>query len=157
MASSKIALRLHGAFMIFAWIGSASLGMLVARYFKQTWTSTQCCKKDIWFVVHRTLMVLTWLLTMAGFLLIFYQSGWVWIYRPDESFDKNGNPHPILGCVTTVLCFVQPFMALLRPHPGASRYLLILHIFFPHQITTFIKVHVIFVFWAPDPLIDRFY
>ena len=64
---------------------------------------------------------------MAGFLLIFYQSGWVWIYRPDESFDKNGNPHPILGCVTTVLCFVQPFMALLRPHPGASRYLLILH------------------------------
>jgi len=120
VASSKIALRLHGAFMIFAWIGSASLGMLVARYFKQTWTSTQCCKKDIWFVLHRTLMVLTWLLTMAGFLLIFYQSGWVWIYRSDESFDKNGNPHPILGVVTTVLCFVQPFMALVRPHPGSS-------------------------------------
>ena len=52
-AKSKLFLKLHGAFMIGAWIGAASLGMMVARYFKQTWTGTQCCKKDMWFVVHR--------------------------------------------------------------------------------------------------------
>ena len=44
-AKSDILLRLHGAFMIAAWIGAASLGMMVARYFKQTWTGAQCCKK----------------------------------------------------------------------------------------------------------------
>ena len=30
-------------------------------------------------------------------------------------------------------------------------------IYFFHQITTFIKVRETFVFWTPDPLIDRFY
>ena len=49
-AKSDILLRLHGAFMIGAWIGAASLGMMVARYFKQTWTGTQCCKKGGWKV-----------------------------------------------------------------------------------------------------------
>ena len=52
-AKSNVFLRLHGAFMIGAWLGSASLGILVARYFKQTWTGAQCCKKDVWFVIHR--------------------------------------------------------------------------------------------------------
>jgi hypothetical protein len=115
-AKSNIFLRLHGAFMIGAWLGSASLGILVARYFKQTWTGTQCCKKDVWFVIHRMMMVITWLLTMAGFVLIFAELGWKW-----TAISISENPHPLLGCVTTGLCFIQPIMALFRPHPGASK------------------------------------
>ena len=121
---SDILLRLHGAFMIGAWIGSASLGMLVARYFKQTWTGSQCCKKDMWFVLHRSLMVLTWVLTLAGFFLIFIELGWEWIgnrVTSDPKENKMQNPHHILGCVTTGLCFIQPIMALMRPHPGTSK------------------------------------
>ena len=105
--------------MIGAWIGSASLGIMVARYFKQTWTGSQCCKKDVWFVVHRLMMILTWLLTLAGFFLIFVELGWEWIgNRAPENIQ---NYHHILGCVTTGLCFIQPFMALFRPHPGNLR------------------------------------
>ena len=47
--------------------------MMVARYFKPTWTGAQCCSKDIWFVIHRLMMVLTWFLTLAGFFLIFFE------------------------------------------------------------------------------------
>lgn len=105
--------------MIGAWIGSASLGIMVARYFKQTWTGSQCCKKDVWFVVHRLMMILTWLLTLAGFFLIFVELGWEWIgNRAPENIQ---NYHHILGCVTTGLCFIQPIMALFRPHPGTSK------------------------------------
>lgn len=50
-ASSKLFLRLHGAFMITAWIGTASIGILLARYFKQTWVGSQLCGKDQWFAV----------------------------------------------------------------------------------------------------------
>ena len=46
-----ILVRLHGAFMIIAWIGTTSLGILLARYFKQTWVGSQLCGKDQWFAV----------------------------------------------------------------------------------------------------------
>lgn len=49
--ASKLFLRLHAAFMITAWIGTASIGILLARYFKQTWVGSQLCGKDQWFAV----------------------------------------------------------------------------------------------------------
>lgn len=111
--ATKLYIRLHGAFMISAWIGAASLGIVLARYFKQTWIGSSLCSKDIWFAWHRTLMVLTWLLTMAGAILIFYDVGG-WVSGPSQT-------HALLGIATTILCFVQPIGAALRPHPGSSK------------------------------------
>lgn len=54
--ASKLLLRLHGAFMLTAWIGTASLGMLLARYFRQTWVGSQLCGKDQWFAVSSSMM-----------------------------------------------------------------------------------------------------
>lgn len=52
--SSKLLLRLHGSFMIVAWIGAASIGIVIARYYRQTWVGGSCCSKDLWFgVSHR--------------------------------------------------------------------------------------------------------
>ena len=36
-AKSDLLLKLHGLFMLMAWIGCAGAGMIMARYFKQTW------------------------------------------------------------------------------------------------------------------------
>lgn len=52
--SSKLFLRLHAAFMLIAWIGTASVGILLARYYKQTWVGSQLCGKDQWFAVSAT-------------------------------------------------------------------------------------------------------
>lgn len=109
---SKLLLRLHGALMLTAWIGTASLGILLARYFRQTWVGSQLCGKDQWFAWHRFLMVLTWCLTVAGFVIIFVEIG---------GWSQVDNPHAILGVVTTVLCFLQPIGAYFRPHPGTKR------------------------------------
>lgn len=111
-SASKLLLRLHGAFMIAAWIGTTSLGILLARYFRQTWVGTQLCKKDLWFAWHRMLMVTTWVLTIAGFVIIFLElRGW----------SQEDNPHAILGTITTILAFIQPIGAVFRPHPGTRR------------------------------------
>lgn len=48
---SVLLFRLHGAFMLVAWIGAASAGILLARYFKQTWVGSSLCGKDQWFAV----------------------------------------------------------------------------------------------------------
>lgn len=110
--SSNLLLRLHGAFMIGAWIGAAGIGILLARYFKQTWVGSQLCGKDQWFAWHRMFMLLTWGLTISAFVLIFVQlRGW----------SAEDNPHAILGCATTALAFVQPIGAAFRPHPDSRR------------------------------------
>jgi len=54
---SKTLYRIHGAFMIAAWICYAGSGMLVARFYKKTWVGKQSCGKDIWFSVSTYLIV----------------------------------------------------------------------------------------------------
>ena len=114
--------------MIGAWICSASLGIIMARwentpenfwiqwhlflrYFKQTWTSKRCFNLDQWFIWHRNFMVLTWGLTVAGFILILLE-------LKGLSETINTNPHAIIGFVTVGLCFIQPFLALVRCSPN---------------------------------------
>ncbi|XP_066143030.1 putative ferric-chelate reductase 1 homolog [Euwallacea fornicatus] len=111
-AKSKLLVRLHGSFMIAAWLGTASVGILLARYYKQTWVGHQMFGKDIWFAWHRTFMVLTWALTIAAFVLIFVEL---------KAWSGENNPHAILGTITTVLCFIQPIGAYFRPHPGTAK------------------------------------
>ncbi|KAG7202882.1 hypothetical protein KM043_010030 [Ampulex compressa] len=108
---SNILIRVHGALMLASWIGTASVGMLLARYYRQTWVGSQICGKDHWFAWHRFFMLLTWAMTIAAFVIIFVELG-------DWSSETI---HASLGLATTVLCFVQPFLAALRPHPGAPR------------------------------------
>lgn len=57
-------------------------------------------------------MILTWALTIAAFVLIFVELG---------DWSAEDNPHAILGTITTILCFLQPFGALFRPAPSSSK------------------------------------
>lgn len=49
--ASKLLIRLHGSFMLAAWIGAASIGIILARYYRQTWVGTTMMGKDLWFAV----------------------------------------------------------------------------------------------------------
>ncbi|XP_076268127.1 putative ferric-chelate reductase 1 homolog isoform X1 [Rhynchophorus ferrugineus] len=111
-AKSKLLIRLHGCFMLAAWLGTASIGILLARYYRQTWVGQQMFGKDMWFAWHRTLMFLTWCLTIVAFVLIFVEL---------KAWSGERNPHAILGTVTTILCFIQPIGAYFRPHPGTPK------------------------------------
>jgi hypothetical protein len=46
--------QVHAIFMILAWLASAGTGMLLARYYKETWRSVRPMGKDLWFrfVLH---------------------------------------------------------------------------------------------------------
>ncbi|XP_075985959.1 putative ferric-chelate reductase 1 homolog [Anticarsia gemmatalis] len=112
-AGSKLLLKLHGCCMVIAWLATSSLGLLLARYFRQTWVGKQLGGKDIWFAWHRIFMVGTWLLTVVGFILILIDVGG-WSYA-------GGNPHAVTGIITVILCFIQPIGAYFRPHPGTKR------------------------------------
>ena len=50
-ASDSLFVILHACFMVGAWVGAASSGILLARYFKQTWRNYKTCNIDQWFHV----------------------------------------------------------------------------------------------------------
>ena len=43
--------------MVTAWLISASIGVMLPRYMKKTWVGKQLMGKDMWFALHRGLMV----------------------------------------------------------------------------------------------------
>jgi len=112
---TRILKKLHGAFMVVAWLLLASVGTFFPRYLKQTWGERRWMDLDRWLQLHRASMVAVWLLTVAAFALIVIDvGGWV-----PQSVSEN--PHPLIGAIATGLAFLQPLMAALRPAPGTPR------------------------------------
>lgn len=103
---SQTLLLLHGSFMIVAWIGATSIGVFSARYMRRIWIGPKLFGKDIWFIVHQVLMSLTWVLTISAVVIIWVDLG-----------EWRTSTHSLLGIIATVLCFIQPLSAFIRPAP----------------------------------------
>lgn len=56
-AAKPLLIKLHGCFMIFAWMGTAAVGLVLARYFKTEWSEKQMFGKDLWFIVSFTVEI----------------------------------------------------------------------------------------------------
>lgn len=110
-ASSNMLIHIHGSLMIVAWMGTTSIAILLARYYKQTWVHSRMCGKDHWFAWHTFLNSITCILTLIAIVVIFVELG-TW---------SSETLHASLGLATTILCFIQPFIAAMRPEPGAPR------------------------------------
>ncbi|KAM9128937.1 putative ferric-chelate reductase 1 isoform 2-T2 [Pangshura tecta] len=108
---SPLLLKLHASLMFVAWMTTVSIGVIVARFFKPVWPHS-LFGKEIWFQVHRMLMLTTVLLTSIAFVLPFiYRGGW----------SEWAGFHPYLGCTVMALAIFQPLMAGFRPPPHAPR------------------------------------
>lgn len=99
---------IHGSFMIVAWIGLTSIGIIFARYFKKTWTNQKTCGKDTWFIWHTMSMILTVILTIAGYIIIFVEVG-----------EWRTSVHSVTGTIVMAFVLLQPIGAILRPQPTA--------------------------------------
>lgn len=105
-------IKAHGSLMFIAWITTANIGVIVARFFKSVWPTTTMFGQKIWFQVHRILMAATVLFTCIGFILPFlYRGGW----------SHFAGVHPYFGCMILILVILQPIMAIFRPNPCAAR------------------------------------
>ncbi|XP_017269548.1 putative ferric-chelate reductase 1 isoform X2 [Kryptolebias marmoratus] len=103
-------MQAHGALMLIAWMTTSSLGMMVARYLKGMAKGRTLFGKDIWFVVHVTVMSLTVAETIIAFILAFsHVRGWA------------EGAHSVLGCLVMILALIQPTLALLRCAPQHPR------------------------------------
>ena len=116
-ASEGYFVQIHGVLMATAWIASSTCGMLMARYFKETWRNVKPGGKDLWFRCHQVFMTLAVLLTVVSFIVIVSGVG----FYPYPFYLIQKNPHPAVGLTCIVCALIQPVMAFFRPHPGTSK------------------------------------
>ena len=107
--------QVHGSLMILAWVMFASIGMLTARYGKVI--DKNLAGKQIWFRVHQLCMIMTWILTVSSVIIIFIEKG----TDPLKWSSIKNNAHSLIGLITSILCFIQPFMAFVRPDPDHDK------------------------------------
>ncbi|XP_060685901.1 putative ferric-chelate reductase 1 isoform X2 [Hemiscyllium ocellatum] len=108
----SILIRTHAALMLIAWMTVGSIGMIIAKFLKCLGGQKKILGKNLWFQLHWTLMILTVVLTIIGFVLAFVQvKGW----------SANAGAHPVLGCIVMGLSLIQPTVAFCRPSPDHKR------------------------------------
>lgn len=100
----------HGILMIIAWIGTTSVAVFLARYYKDMWPLKTHCKVKIWFAWHRALNTATVVITIASFILIM-------VYTKGHDLKRT---HAIMGIITVIFSILQPIGALFRPNPGTN-------------------------------------
>ena len=105
----------HGSLMIIAWMMFACLGTFTARYMFHGFPENA---GFYWFQIHQICMWFTWLLSIAGALIQFIGTGKGPLI---ESLKLRTNPHAIVGLVSLMMMFIQPFMGVLRPSPNSKK------------------------------------
>eukprot|EP00118_Oscarella_pearsei_P020046 m.215964 g.215964 ORF g.215964 m.215964 type:complete len:618 (+) comp39844_c0_seq45:606-2459(+) len=115
-------IKVHGILMIVAWIGLASSGMFLARFYKRQFPNDKpvlCFSGTpaVWFQLHRFLMSSTVLLSIAGFVVIFVgKGGWT-----ASMGDAKRIAHPIIGTICVAFAIAQPVMAFFRCSPDNEK------------------------------------
>lgn len=113
-----VMVKAHGCLMVFAWVMCASIGILLARYYKPMWPNTLIRGENVWFAFHRFLMLLAVLACIVAFVVIFIYIG-AWSKLPGASMWHKA--HPILGVIVMILAIINPIMAFFRPDPISKR------------------------------------
>jgi hypothetical protein len=108
-----ILMKSHGIIMVFTWIVFVSTGILIARYFKKSWSDRKICGKAVWFAIHRTIMTSVAILTLIAFILILVYKKGQWI----STTDKREFAHSIVGILVISFAIIQPFIAIFRCNP----------------------------------------
>lgn len=112
-AVSSPLIRAHGIMMVIAWFVFASTASLFPRYFKSAHPNTKIQDSAVWFRFHQSMMSTTFILTIIAFILIF-------VHVKGYAISSLGidSAHPPVGISVMILTFINPFMTLLRCHPG---------------------------------------
>ncbi|KAL5016941.1 hypothetical protein ScPMuIL_006530 [Solemya velum] len=102
--------KAHACLMILAWIFFATIGLLMAKYYKPMWPNSRFVNERYWFVAHFNCMAWLCLLVVIAFILIFIEAGGY-----SQAPELPQKAHPILGIIIFCCVVINPIIALIRP------------------------------------------
>lgn len=95
--------KTHGSMMAIAWMLFAAVGIHVARYNKSLLPGKKLCGVQIWFSIHRPIMMSAGLFSVIAFLVILAEADWKWIPVSESA----AFAHSIFGIVCIGLAIIQ--------------------------------------------------
>ncbi|KAG5444099.1 DOMON domain-containing protein frrs1L [Clonorchis sinensis] len=102
-------MKTHGCLMVLAWVLCASIGVILARYYKELWPNSGLLGERVWFQSHRILQSSCVILTCIAIILAFiYCEG----YSRVSTFPHY--VHPILGLIVFCLALLNPLITFCR-------------------------------------------
>jgi len=110
-------IKAHACIMVLAWVFCASIGLILARYYKPMWVEDKACGQKVWFSYHRALMLCAMFLTIIGLILILVDKKGAFVLEKDLPFKA----HPIIGLIAIICSLINPLIAAFRCHPGDSK------------------------------------
>ncbi|RNA44992.1 ferric-chelate reductase 1-like [Brachionus plicatilis] len=108
--------KAHACLMIIAWMIFVPIAIIVARYMRFLFKSRHLCGTSVWLAVHRTLMILVPIFSIAGFLVILANLDWKWV-SPSRTLSFI---HSVFGIAAIALSLFQVLIAYLRPRYSPS-------------------------------------
>ncbi|CAF0731306.1 unnamed protein product [Brachionus calyciflorus] len=103
--------KAHACLMIIAWMIFVPIAIVVARYMRFLFPTKKLCGSSVWLAVHRTLMLLVPVLSIAAFIVILANLNWDWV-KPSKTLHFI---HSIFGIFAIFLSFFQVMLAYIRP------------------------------------------
>ncbi|KAK3091386.1 hypothetical protein FSP39_019478 [Pinctada imbricata] len=82
--------KVHASLMVIAWIFCSGVGIMLSKFYKPVWANRTILGLKVWFQVAKI---------------------------PGKEYTRA---HPILGIIVTILCIINPIMALFRPGPDSK-------------------------------------
>lgn len=107
---AHILIRIHGSLMVAIWVGLVTLSIIMARYYKNEWSGSKVNDVAIWFVAHRTFMLIAWFGSIIAV---------IFAYMYTESYHPG--LHQVSGSICLLLSTLQVLGGLFRPPLESSR------------------------------------
>ncbi|KAL5022072.1 hypothetical protein ScPMuIL_001227 [Solemya velum] len=111
------AIKTHAIFLLIGMLFATSIGTVLARFYKPVWKPRKWFGMDVWFQMHRAVMVVGLLFSVIGMIIIFAHVG-EWSEMYDGAFQEA---HPICGLITVILYAANPVMAIFRCAPTDAK------------------------------------
>lgn len=89
--------------MVIAWVLFASIGMVIARYYKYFLPTIEVQGASFWFILHVPLMVFVPIFCVIALVLILVDLNGQWIYPQN----KIAFIHSIFGIITIIMSIIQ--------------------------------------------------
>ena len=102
--------------MVITWI-MIFTSMMIARYYKFIFPNKTLFGVRVWFGLHRSLMVISYILILIAILIIFADFEWSWI-SPQQ---RAPFTHSVFGMITFGLLTLQVLVGIFRPHQESER------------------------------------